>query len=362
MADTDYKKDLRILVNRLLPSYLLEKTDENYLAEFVKLWLQFIDIHYYTEFQNMKNALDIDKMNDVVDTSESITTKEEVFYDGYSIVIGDKLYGQVLYDGSYIDKPSGAIGTITDYYEFEKDTGSIVNVIDVSLDYGNFFEIDRVVVKDSDGINLDYEAGVLYTYDEKREFYSNLFINQYGYNFKKILSDEIATTESKQLMVKNIKNINEKKGNELSFIRFFNSFRPKFFDDNINVRMISNLYYLDGELIEFSNHEEVDNYVLGLSVPDDTDDYYEAGVRNDYLNMIPATFIYKLETNLDPEVFREVLEESIHPAGFKFIYEYISAWSIAYITMNSNYAISHHVDSTTSNTDLGLTDHYGVLV
>lgn len=358
---SNYKKDLQILVHRLLPSYLRKKADDNYLMEVVKLWLKYINKHFYNEFRNLRNSLDIDLTTEIIGDSQTVNLYEPKFYDGYDINIGDTVHGQVIYGGEYIDKPQGSIGTITDYYTIINDDGSKVSAIDIDLSFGDFFSLDRIVVKKPDNNNLFFESKISYVYDEKRDFYTNLFINQYGYNFKDILKSEIATTESKQLLVKYIKNINEKKGTELSFLKFFSSFKPKFFNDNISVRMITNLYYLDGELIEVTDHENIDNYILGLSVPENNDDYYEEGVKNDYLNMIPATFVYKLETNLDPDVFRTVLQNSIHPAGFKFIYEYLVAWNLTFNGSYMNYTTNHHEDFGTNNLDLGLTNHYGVL-
>jgi len=354
------KNDLRILVHRLIPSYLRQKADDNYFVEFVKLWLSFVDKEFYQEFDNMRKSLDIDLANEIVSDKETLYLSNPNPIDGYIPKIGDRVNGQVLYDGVWMDKPQGAVGIITDIYE-EGINGDTAIVFDVDLRFGDFFNINRIVIRDTLG-NIVFESRVSQVYDEKRDFYSSLFINQFGYNFKDILKGEIATSESKQLMVKYIKDINEKKGNELAFIRFFNSFKPKFFDDNIMVRMISNLYYYEGELLEFPNHLQIDNYVLGLEVPEYDDEYYEAGVKNEYLKMIPATFVYKLETNLDPKVFRIVLENSIHPAGFKFIYDYMISWNITFNTGSGNHTVNYHNDSKVKNLENGLTDHYGVLV
>lgn len=356
-----YKNDLRILVHRVLPSYLRKNKDDNYLLEVVKLWLEFIDKNYYGEFENLRRALDVDLTTNIIDDKQTLNLFEPVSYGGYTPVIGNKVYGQVIYGGEYIDKPQGSIGTITDYYDVDIEGDGTIKAIDVDLDFGDFFDIDRIVIRDTSN-NILFESKISYVYDEKRDFYTNLFINQYGYNFKDILKSEIATTESKQLLVKNIKGINEKKGTDLSFIRFFNSFKPKFFNDNINVRMITNLYYLDNDIIEFTDHEQIDNYVMGIELPANDDEYYIAGVKNDYLRMVPATFVYKLETNLDPDVFRTVIENSIHPAGFKFIYEYLKSWNMTFHGEYMNMTNNLHLDFKTSNLELGLNDYYGVLV
>lgn len=272
------QKILRIFANKFIPEWIAD--DAPGFKKFIEYYLTFLEKHYYIQYQNFLNAMDIDIIGEI-DTED----KELLIEDsGFSIL------------------PSG------EFYIIDIETGNKMRVVN-SISNNNFYV--KVNIKDNfsfnQGVKIEGQEevkNIIKFNDVTQEFYVNLFLQQYGYNLQQLLREDTLTLKSKSNFAKNIKTINIHKGTRKSFETFFNSYRTREFgDQNVHLRIIDEVFQdiNTGKFIAFENPKEGD----------------------DNPNLVPVPFMYQIETNLDPKSFREVLENSIHPIGFRMIYDFI---------------------------------------
>ena len=272
------QKILRIFANKFIPEWIAD--DAPGFKKFIEYYLTFLEKHYYIQYQNFLNAMDIDIIGEINTEDKELLIEN----GGFSVI------------------PSGEFNII------DIATGNKMNVVN-ALSNTNFY----VKVNTADefsfnqGVKIEGQEevkNIIKFNDITQEFYVNLFLQQYGYNLQQLLKEDTLTLKSKSNFAKNIKTININKGTRKSFETFFNSYRTREFgDQNVHLRIIDEVFQdvNTGEFIAFENPKEGD----------------------DNPDLIPVPFMYQIETNLDPKAFREVLESSIHPIGFRMIYDFI---------------------------------------